>query len=348
MEVLEPQSEFFKKNVFCTNCGKKGHYYKNCYLPVTSLGIICIKLEDINVNYIIGKTKKLLDNNINEYELNKVKKILKNVDEEYLNENMKFLMIQRRNSLCILEFVRGKYKLENLEYILNTFYLMTKEEKHKIKILSFDELWKDIWNITDTDINNEDNYRNDYHISKEKYDKLKNGIIYNIGNIPVKINLEKILEMSDSKFIEPEWGFPKGRRNNKEKDINCAIREFYEETNFDNQDYQILNMEKLTEVYTSINNVKYKHIYYISQINTNAEPYVNKNNKNQVDEIGDIRWFSYNTAVSKLRSYNLEKINVLKNLNHQLILLLTEIKSLFNSYEKEDQKNYEQNLVIEI
>ena len=51
--------------------------------------------------------------------------------------------------------------------------------------------------------------------------------------------------MSDSKFIEPEWGFPKGRRNNKEKDINCAIREFYEETNFDNQDYQILNMEKI-------------------------------------------------------------------------------------------------------
>ena len=39
-------------------------------------------------------------------------------------------------------------------------------------------------------------------------------------------------------------------------------------------------MEKQVEVYTSINNVKYKHIYYISQIMTNKEPIIDMNNKN--------------------------------------------------------------------
>jgi predicted NUDIX family NTP pyrophosphohydrolase len=30
-------------------------------------------------------------------------------------------------------------------------------------------------------------------------------------------------------YEEPEWGFPKGRRNPNEKNLKCALREFYEE-----------------------------------------------------------------------------------------------------------------------
>jgi 8-oxo-dGTP pyrophosphatase MutT (NUDIX family) len=31
-------------------------------------------------------------------------------------------------------------------------------------------------------------------------------------------------------FLEPEWSFPKGRRKIKENDLDCAVREFCEET----------------------------------------------------------------------------------------------------------------------
>ena len=32
-------------------------------------------------------------------------------------------------------------------------------------------------------------------------------------------------------YFEQEWSFPKGRRNFNEFDLDCAIREFEEETN---------------------------------------------------------------------------------------------------------------------
>ena len=33
-----------KKN-YCTNCGKFGHINKTCKEPITSLGILCFKLD---------------------------------------------------------------------------------------------------------------------------------------------------------------------------------------------------------------------------------------------------------------------------------------------------------------
>ena len=32
--------------------------------------------------------------------------------------------------------------------------------------------------------------------------------------------------------MKPEWGFPKGRRNYQENDIDCATREWEEETGY--------------------------------------------------------------------------------------------------------------------
>ena len=35
---------------------------------------------------------------------------------------------------------------------------------------------------------------------------------------------------SKTQWKETEWEFPKGRRNYQEKDLDCALREFEEET----------------------------------------------------------------------------------------------------------------------
>jgi 8-oxo-dGTP pyrophosphatase MutT (NUDIX family) len=63
-------------------------------------------------------------------------------------------------------------------------------------------------------------------------------------------------------YDTPEWGFPKGRRNYRENNITCAKRELYEETNFREDEYNILNgIYPLVEVMTGTNDKKYKHIY---------------------------------------------------------------------------------------
>ena len=38
-----------KKKLFCCNCGKYGHKYSKCNDPITSLGIIAIKINDNTV-----------------------------------------------------------------------------------------------------------------------------------------------------------------------------------------------------------------------------------------------------------------------------------------------------------
>ena len=63
---------------------------------------------------------------------------------------------------------------------------------------------------------------------------------------------------------EPEWGFPKGRRNSHEKDYDCALREFQEETGYDkNVLHNLQNVLPFEEIFTGSNYKSYKHKYYV-------------------------------------------------------------------------------------
>ena len=91
---------------FCGNCGKKGHVYRKCLAPITSLGVIVYKMND--------------------------------------NNEREYLMIQRRDTLGFLEFMRGKYNLSNYSYIYELFSIMTENERGRLISKDFDELWRGI------------------------------------------------------------------------------------------------------------------------------------------------------------------------------------------------------------
>ena len=78
--------------------------------------------------------------------------------------------------------------------------------------------------------------------SSIKLKEIKEKKDYNFLFKLIKKHIKKgmVLNNSDNRYSDTEWGFPKGRRNNNEKDIECANREFYEETNYKNNEYQIL------------------------------------------------------------------------------------------------------------
>ena len=343
-EGLDIDSLKKKKDTYCANCGKKGHVYKYCIYPITSLGIICIEFKNININYLLNKTKKLLDNHIQIGEYKKIKQILSNIDEHYINTNLKYLVVRRKNSLSVVEFLRGKYSLNDIDYLKNTFSLMTIVERNDIINKKFDNLWNDLWNID----NESQIHKNEYDNAKTKFDSLKNGITIYISNIPIFINLENIVKSTSSKWTEPEWGFPKGRRNLKEKDLSCASREFNEETNFTYDDYQLLTIDKMVEIFMGTNNIKYKHIYYIAQTIGDKVPKLNKNNKNQLAEIGDINFVNYQEALLLIREYNLEKKNVLTNLHSLIKIILLTSKELFYKFENKynNENNYCEEKII--
>ena len=64
-----------KNFTFCNNCGKNGHVFHQCKYPITSIGIIAVR---------------------------------KNRDNQY-----EYLMIRRKDTLGYVDFMRGKYCVNN-------------------------------------------------------------------------------------------------------------------------------------------------------------------------------------------------------------------------------------------
>ncbi len=208
------------------------------------------------------------------------------------NNSIEYLLIKRKDSLGYVDFLRGKYNENNYFHINNIVKEMTDYEINKILNRSYDDLWDELWNK-----------------KNEPYDnKNKNKMIYVLQQYKSVFN--------KTIWKEPEWGFPKGRRNYKEKDIECALREFTEETGYPNKFLKIINnLFMIEENFTGSNLKSYKHRYFICKMSYHDSLY---KAKFQESEIGDMRWVSYEECSNLIRYYNSEKLDILNRVNDLL------------------------------
>jgi 8-oxo-dGTP pyrophosphatase MutT (NUDIX family) len=300
------------QKILCLNCGKSGHQFKLCDEPVISYGIACFNIDPkLNIsnksieNYFYNKYIDIEE--FNYLNLDNIKLI------PHFYDKIKILMIRRKNSMNYIEFLRGKYDLSNKDHLKNIFNLMTKEENLKILNSNFDFLWNELWK----DTAKSKIYQKEFNLSKLKFVELKENNFYDLLN-----------DNNLSSYLEAEWGFPKGRRNLNEKNITCAIREFYEETNLCLDHLHILERLGYTEEeYIGTNGIKYKHIYYLASSDKELELELTINNKNQIYEIGDMAWFTIPEALEKIRSYNETKIKMIHQIYFFLINLFVEIEN---------------------
>jgi|TARA_B110000259_G_scaffold187844_1_gene243591 8-oxo-dGTP pyrophosphatase MutT (NUDIX family) len=261
------------QNIQCLNCGFYGHGIRTCNYPITSYGIICY-----------------------------LKK----------NENIEYLMIQRKDSLCYIEFLRGRYKPENMNYLLKLFKYITPKEKENILKLDFDILWEKLWR--DYDLNK---FKKDYNHSKNKFNKIKNG--YLVKDVLINFNylinntiINKII------YNDTEWEWPKGRRNLNEHNIKCAIREFEEESGLPKNKIELLSTKSYEEVYIAVNNVRYRHVYYIAKctkIDKSINNLFNPFNKIQVKEVKNVKWLNYDNVLKSIRDIYVERIELFKRID---------------------------------
>tara|TARA_B110000259_G_scaffold106210_1_gene121806 strand:+ start:206 stop:1021 length:816 start_codon:yes stop_codon:yes gene_type:complete len=220
--------------------------------------------------------------------------------------NKEYLMIRRKDTLGFVDFMRGKYQTHNKFYLLNIIDEMTNQEKQSLLTNSFDELWAGLWGH-----NVGIQYRSEERISREKMETLKYGVI----NGGCRYSLSSLIEESSTNWNEPEWGYPKGRRNYKENDISCALREFEEETGYSKKSMLIINnIIPFEEVFTGSNYKSYKHRYYVGMIANDIEPKTHF----QTTEVSMLDWKTYEEVLLALRPYNLEKKDVIRRVKELL------------------------------
>ncbi len=222
-------------------------------------------------------------------------------------EQQKYLMICRKYSLGFVEFMRGRYTINNIHYLRNIIDEMTIHEKSMLCNLDFDSIWKILWGSNSTDIR----YKQEEKITKEKMNQLLEGIVYN----DQLYTLKELIKESKTAWNEPEWGFPKGRRNYKESDINCALREYQEETGLDKSNIKILsNIAPYNEIFTGSNYKSYKHTYFIG---IHQDHDMNCDNFQKI-EVSAMKWVTLDEAISMIRPYNIEKIDLIKKIDQSL------------------------------
>ena len=158
-------------------------------------------------------------------------------------KTLSVLMVRRKDSMSYMEFIRGKYDSRDVDYLKRQISNMTVQEQTLITTETFETLWARLWG------NRRDIDTPEYDTARDKFNSL---------------DRKRLILEAPSPFHEPEWGFPKGRRMRGESDVQCAIREYFEETNIPPESYTVREDLVFSETFVGTNNIKYKHIYFIA------------------------------------------------------------------------------------
>jgi ADP-ribose pyrophosphatase YjhB (NUDIX family) len=205
---------------------------------------------------------------------------------------------------------------------------MTNKERALIDCGDFNKIWNTTWGYSsykNLKINNEEQQ------SREKYALLcasgdfhqfiancltpttPPDVIYSYIS-PTSVE-ETPLYPKDG-WDEPEWGFPKGRREYKETDYNCALREFHEETGIPLELlHQINNVSPVEENFMGSNFKSYKHRYYVMFMN--YEDTLLETNF-QKTEVSCVSWKTVEECIQSIRPYNIEKKTLIYGIDEML------------------------------
>ena len=279
-----------KQEHICSNCGGTGHTFRVCTEPVSSYGVLVFRWVSRNKTW--PQASEFCKDAVNP---TGITGLIPQV-----------LMIQRKDSLGFMDIMRGKYKLNEPEYIKKQLKGMTQEERLKLETMDFEEIWNELWG---SDIELTNRYAHDHVISKQKLAELRSGVQLPTGE---KYCLSDLLRQESALYTTPEWGFPKGRRDPYESDIRCAFRELEEETSISEYEVlKVINVSPFIEQFYGSNNIHYRHTYYIAQYVGNRQISFDALNLEMTREIGNLAWKDLDEALLLIRPENLEKRSIL-------------------------------------
>lgn len=277
--------------VICLNCGKNGHKSVRCQEPIKSFGIIAFKKRKKN-----PPENKLISENINNYLKENV--VYPPPGLGY-NSDILYLLIQRRDSIAFVDLMRGNYK-NTCDPVLDIYFKeMIPSEKDRLRNNSFQKNSEVLW------INKRPNqFKAEHHIASMKFNTL---------------NVKSLIEKNPSKYWYTSFGFPKGRKKGiKESEIECAVREFSEESGYNTDAIAIDPNFYVIEKFIGSDGIHYEQKYWVAECITDEEPVINPNNSEQIGEIGSIGWFKFEEANKLFYEEHSERKRILSEVNDKI------------------------------
>jgi hypothetical protein len=201
-----------------------------------------------------------------------------------------YLIIQRRNTFEYIDFLRGNYYGRIPDMIEN----MAAFERELLRSYPCSDLRQDM----QASVICPGPMRPLKSISKKK-------IVYH-----QKEYLMSALERANRIGSDPEFEFPKGRKSKleAESDLECAAREFVEETQITNDIHLVLDLSPLTEAYRGTDSKSYCTKFFVARCFEKKKPLPNRTSMETSirkielvsDEVDNVYWFRCKDAAGKL------------------------------------------------
>ncbi|MCA9330247.1 NUDIX hydrolase [Candidatus Saccharibacteria bacterium] len=207
------------------------------------------------------------------------------IRKNYKTNQFEILMLKKRYTYAFYSIILEKNTRKDETKIRALLNKTTMEEKMILYQLNFEKAYNVIWNGTVLDKTFYENHRKQFYREWVKPDG----------------GAKFLSLLRGAQHGRLEWSLPKGRKNSKcEKNLDCAIREFNEETNVSLSCCRILDCKRTYVIQD--NGIVYHYTYFLAIPRSGIRPRINFSNRYQLDEIKDISWVPV-TQINGTRLY---------------------------------------------
>jgi len=195
-------------------------------------------------------------------------------------KNQKTLVVQRTHTPEFLHLMRGNFNRADLDIILER---STREEHDLLRsiLLSNNNICYDIYAYLSKSFN--------FSHFKNKKDYLTRIAIKSRDQL--KLHHDDIIEYLNNTLprMETEWLWPKGHLMNDESNIECSIRETFEETGYRFNINQLLRSNGVPVTFNIDNHVFYNKtyttVYYIIVLDQEPEYHLQPINEQEIKKV---------------------------------------------------------------